>query len=98
MINESCDSMSNYEYIIQKIQDLNDRISEIDEQLEDINIDVELCQTLMDYIKGESFEINNGQVVNSLTNKIDSLNKKRDTLGQLQTKLVQQRIEFSSET
>ena len=92
------DSMSNYEYIIQKIQDLNDRISEIEEQLEDINIDMELCQTLMDFIKGESFGINNGQVVNSLTNKIDSLNKKRDTLRQLQTKLVQQRIEFSSET
>lgn len=98
MINESGDSMSNYEYIIQKIQDLNDRISEIEEQLEDINIDMDLCQTLMDYIKGESFEINNSRVVNSLTNKIDSLNKKRDTLGQLQTKLVQQRIEFSSET
>ena len=92
------DSTSNYEYIIQKIQDLNDRISEIDEQLEDINIDMELCQTLMDYIKSESFEINNGQVVNSLTNKIDSLNKKRDTLRQLKTKLVQQRIELSGET
>lgn len=92
------DNMSNYESIIQKIQDLNDKISEIEEQLEDINIDMELCQTLMDFIKGESFEINNGQVVNSLTNKIDSLNKKRDTLRQLQTKLVQQRIEFSSET
>lgn len=90
--------MSNYESIIQKIQDLNDRISEIEEQLEDINIDMELCQTLMDYIKGESFEINNGQVVNSLTNKIDSLNKKRNTLGQLKTKLVQQRIELSGET
>ena len=90
--------MSNYESIIQKIQDLNDRISEIDEQLEDINIDMELCQNLMDYIEGESFEINNGRVVNSLTNKIDSLNKKRDTLEQLQTRLVQQRIALSAET
>ena len=92
--------MSNYESIIQKIQDLNDRISEIEEQLEDINIDMELCQNLIDYIKGESFEINNVLVVdrNSLTTKIDRLNKKRDTLDQLQTKLVQQRIEFSSET
>ena len=90
--------MSNYESIIQKIQDLNDRISEIEEQLEDINIDMELCQTLMDYIKGESFEINNGHVVNSLTNKIDSLNKKRDTLKQLHMRLVSQRIELSGET
>ena len=92
------DNMSNYESIIQKIQDLNDRISEIQEQLEDINIDMELCQTLMDYIKGESFEINNSQVVNSLTNKIDSLNKKRDTLEKLQMRLVLQRIELSGET
>lgn len=92
------DNMSNYESIIQKIQDLNYRISEIQEQLEDINIDMELCQTLMDYIKGESFEINNSQVVNSLTNKIDSLNKKRDTLGKLQMRLVLQRIELSGET
>ena len=90
--------MSNYESIIQKIQDLNDRISEIEEQLEDINIDMELCQNLMDYIKGESFEINNGRVVNSLTNKIDSLNKKRDTLEKLHMKLVLQRIELSGET
>lgn len=95
--------MSNYESIIQKIQDLNDRISEIDEQLEDINIDVDLCQNLMEYIKSGSFEINNvlvvdSMIVNSLTTKIDRLNKKRDALDQLQTKLVQQRIEFSSET
>ena len=90
--------MSNYESIIQKIQDLNDRISEIEEQLEDINIDMELCQNLMDYIKGESFEINNGRVVNNLTNKIDRLTKKRDTLEQLKKEWVLQRIEFSSET
>ena len=96
--------MSIYESTLQRIiQDLNDRISEIEEQLEDINIDVELCQNLMDYIKGGSFEINNvlvvdSRVVDSLTNKIDRLNKKRDTLEQLKKEWVLQRIEFSSET